>query len=90
MEAVLAKKKFGTSCETGTRHFLYVHLKNHSLCEKRKKKKETVYILYHIEGHLNRPFAASYSRGTKRNRHAGEQRTPWDVTNGSFFVFLVP
>ena len=84
------QKHFGTSCETGTRHFLYVHLKNHPLCEKRKKKKETVYILYHIEGHLNRPFAASYSHGTKRNRHPVEQRTHWDVTNGSFLCLSCP
>ena len=84
------QKNFGTSCETGTRHFLYVHLKNHPLCEKRKKKKETLYILYHIKGHLNRPFAASYSCGTKRNRHDGEQRTHWDVTNGCFLCLSCP
>ena len=79
MEAVLAKKNSVLLVrQVLATFYMFIQRTTRLVKRERRKRKQS------------RPFAASYSRGTKRNRHAGEQRTHWDVTNGSFLCLSCP
>ena len=83
------KRKLGTFCDTGTRNFLCVHLKNHPLWKRGRRKKKH-YGPYIISRNTRiGPFAQSFTC-VVQNRHAGEQRTHWDVKNGNSVVVLLP